>query len=665
METGLVVEYIDGKKILCAVVKEVRKKRLRLLTQNNREVNFSENRLSYKGDSRIDSSSSRDATVYALKKIAKEREELTNEINIQELWEVLKDEKDWIDLPTMTELCFANNTTCNHESAVVRALFKNRFYFKFDHDRFFPNSKEDVKRNILWKKEAIRQDEIIIAAGTWLKSVAKSNNSLKPEEISDDKIEYIDILKSFFLFGKQSDHHILATKILKKANVDVQENLLKILINLGVFDENENIELHRHKVSVNFSIPQKNFVLKLVKGFKGLEDENHRKDFTNLPLITIDGQSTMDFDDSISLEDKGDFYLLGIHISDVAHVIRKNDILDKEARIRGSSIYMPDQKISMLPQGVSEDLCSLIAGKLRPAISVMVKITKNGDILDFEITPSKIIIKHQLSYYNVNRMADTKKDIKNLINIAKRFRDTRFAHGAIQITLPDTYLGFDENNEVTFYRTDRDSPARMLISEIMIMANWLMAKFIVEHKIPAIFRSQPDPRERLYKGKGETLFKNLMQRKLLSRFILQSSPDHHSGLGLEAYVTATSPIRKYFDLVTQRQIRSIFGLEKPYTAEEIDRIIQDLTIPMSVVSKIQYSRNRYWLLKYLEKRVGKKEVALVLFKGRNRYQVLLKEYMLECLLHTSPGINLKPEEVIDVTIQHANARNDVVAVFLS
>jgi exoribonuclease-2 len=155
-----------------------------------------------------------------------------------------------------------------------------------------------------------------------------------------------------------------------------------------------------------------------------------------------------------------------------------------------------------------------------------------------------------------------------------------------------------------------------------------------------------------------------MQRKLLSRFVLGSAPEHHSGLGLDAYVTATSPIRKYFDLVTQRQIRSVLGLGAPYNREEIDKIIQRLEQPMLHVGRVQFRRNRYWLLKHMEGRIGTKAEALVLGRRRNSFQVLLKEFLIECPLPKPGNIELKPEDLVQITIQHVRARNDVVTIFM-
>jgi exoribonuclease-2 len=180
--------------------------------------------------------------------------------------------------------------------------------------------------------------------------------------------------------------------------------------------------------------------------------------------------------------------------------------------------------------------------------------------------------------------------------------------------------------------------------------------------MPAVFRSQPAPRERLYRGEEGTLYQNWMQRRLLNRFVLGHTPGKHSGLGLDAYVTATSPIRKYFDLVTQRQVRAVLGLEEPYSAEDIDRICQELETPMSHVARLQMGRQRYWVLKYLEQRIGQKEEAIVLVRRRNSFQVLLTDYMLECDLPVTGFIDLKPEDLIQVTIQNASARKDLVAL---
>jgi exoribonuclease-2 len=661
MEKGNIVEYIDHQKIVCAVVIEVKKQRLRLLTENNREVNLYSGRLAHRCKKRLDLSMGRDKVVDTLKKIANKRKGMISHIDIRELWEVLNEEQEWIDLDTMTAFCFPENPNYDNESAVVRAFFSDRLYFKFNNDRFFPNTEEQVQKKIAQEKEAARKNRMIKEGADWLKSILNEDHPTWEK----DKLETVNILKPFYLFQTESKYGDICKAMLLKAGIDSEEGLFRILVKLGVFNANENTDIYRLKIPTTFSEDIVKHSTELALSRQASLAHSERTDLTELPLMTIDGQLTLDFDDAISIEDLGDHFRLGIHIVDVGHFIEKGDIVDREALARGSSIYMPDQKIPMLPPSLAEDLCSLKADQLRPAISIMVNMGRSYEIIDYEIIPSLIKVKHQLSYYDVNMMADSNKDIIVLCEIAEKFRQTRMDGGAVQITLPDINIWVNGDNEVTVNRVNRESPGRLLVSELMIMANWLMAKFLAKHHAPAIYRTQAAPKERLYKGNEGTLFQNWMQRRLLSRFVLNHEPEHHSGLGLSAYVTATSPIRKYFDLATQRQIRAFLGLETLSTPKEIDHIMQLLEQPMSQVIKMQYSRHRYWLLKHLEKRIGQKEEAIVLNKKRHGHQILITEYMIECNLPLLNGIDLQPEDLIQVTIQHANARKDLLSVFMS
>ena len=663
MESGSIVEYIDRQKIMCAVILEVKNSRLRLLTENNREVNLSASRLLHKDKARLNLKLGRDKVVDALKEVASKRKALLGQVDIKDLWEVLNTEQVWIDLETMTEFCFPDSPSGDHESAVLRAFFNDRLYFKFNLDQFYPNSATQVARLVAQRQEEARKKRIVEKGGEWLSN--QLNGRPAPEDVNQHETNiFIEILKQYYLFEKESKEHALAKSMIAKAGLERTTGLFQLLVKLDVFDENENTDLLRLEITTDFPDDILARAEKLAANRQLYDNGADRTDLTTLSLMTIDGQSTLDFDDAISIEKVGDQYRLGVHIVDVGHFVHKGDIIDQEALLRASSIYMPDQKISMLPSVLAEELCSLKAGELRPAISTMVNLSPSLDIIDYEIVPSLININQQLTYHDVNLIADQNSEILVLRGIAEKFRQKRLDAGAVQISVPEINVWLADDQTVTVNKINRESPGRMLVAEIMILANWLMAKYLAENRVPAIFRSQPAPRERLYKGDGGTLFQNWMQRRFLSRFVLGHHPETHSGLGLDAYVTATSPIRKYFDLVTQRQIRAVLDLEQPYTSEEIDKIIQVLKVPMGNVARVQYNRHRYWLLKYLEQKVGQKEEAIVLSKRRNDYQILLSEYMIECDLPISGGFQLKPEDLIQVTIQNVNARQDKLDVFI-
>jgi exoribonuclease-2 len=663
MESGSIVEYIDRQKIMCAVILEVKNTRLRLLTENNREIKLSAGRLLHEDKARIDLTMGRDNMVSTLKGVANKRKALIHQVDIKDLWEVLNTEQVWIDLETMTEFCFPDSPSGDHQSAIIRAFFDDRLYFKFNLDKFFPNSAEKVARIVAQRQEAERKNRIIEFGGDLLKRLL---NGLPPpvDAKDEDTEEVINLLKAYYLFEKDSKDHALARAMISKAGLDSTSGLFSLLVKLDVFDENENIDLLRFEIATEFPNEVIKTASNLALCIEDFSRDEMRTDLTALPLMTIDGQSTLDFDDALSIEKVGDQYRLGIHIVDVGHFVRKGDAIDQEALSRGSSIYMPDQKISMLPAELSEGLCSLKAGALRPAISTMVNLSHSLEITGYEIIPSVINVKHQLTYYDVNLVADQNQDVMVLREIARKFRTRRLDAGAVQISLPEINVWLGEDGTITVNKINRESPGRMLVAELMILANWLSAKYLAENDMPAVFRTQPQPRERLYKGDGGTLYQNWMQRRFLSRFVLSHHADQHSGLGLDAYVTATSPIRKYFDLITQRQLRATLGLEQPYTSEEIDRLIQLLEVPMSHVPRIQQGRHRYWLLKYLEQHTGDKEEAIVLKKQRNHYQILLSNYMIECDLPISGGFVLKPEDLIQVTIQNVRAREEQIVVYI-
>ncbi len=649
MEAGAIVEYIDRKKIVCGVVVQAKKQKVRLITEGNREVSVSENRI-YGLSGRLNPGMARDRIVAILAETARARESLKAEVNVAELWESLHTEAEWVDAETLAAFSFPPPPDQDRISAVIRALFEDRVYFKFDVTRFFPHSPEEVENAVIRAEKEAARERTVEEAASWIKAArASGGTSVPPGQAGT-----IEVLKDFHLFDKESHHADLARDILAAANLSAGAELFAFLVAVGEWSPDENLEIPRLGIPVTFSptVMEAAECLAAQPGF--FTEPCERRDLTGLPVITIDGQATSDFDDALSLSEDGPDFRVGIHISDVAHFIARGSDLDLAARDRGSSIYLPDRKIPMLPQNLAEGLLSLKADSVRPAISVMVRMSPEAEILDFEIVPSLIRVRRQLTYYDVNLMADADKEIIVLSLLAKKLREARLTDGAVNITLPEVNVWVDESGEVGVHRINRESISRMLVSEFMILGNRLMAKFLADKRRPAVFRSQPAPKQRLFEKDEGSLFQNWMQRRHLSRFLLSPDPAPHSGLGVSAYVTATSPIRKYFDLVTQRQVRSVLGIEPAYTSREIEDIITATQEPLSRVLQVQTQRVRYWLIRYLEKRMGQRENALVLDQRRDRTTVLLTDTMMEASL--PPNRALAPEDEIQVVVKKADAR---------
>lgn len=658
MKTGNIIEYIDRQRIVCAVVLEINNQRLRLLTEGNREVKLPAARVLHSGQNGLDLAAGRDALVAMLRQKAARRKALKEKVSVRDLWEVLNTEQELIDLDTMTAFCFPDTPTDDHAAAVLRAFFDNRCYFKFQPDGFFPYTEAQVEKMRKEAREAERRTRLIEEGGPWLKGAVERNFSETPSD------EVIEILRSLYLYGKESPCYGIGRAILARAKLADSEDLFPVLVGLGIFEVDENVDLIRLEIPAAFSPKVDAHTEKLVQQADRSGGDAFRKDLTDLPVMTIDGQATLDFDDALSVEMDGKHIRLGVHIADVGELIRRGDPVDRTALNRASSIYMPDSRIPMLPPMLAEGLCSLKAGQSRPAITLFVELTPAAEVLDFTVLASRIRVGSQLTYFDVNQMAEENENIRLLHRLASGFRRRRLDAGALQISLPEIHVWIDRDAQVRVNQVNRESPGRMLVTELMIMANWLTARFLKENRQPAVFRSQPAPRERLLKGEEGSLFQNWMQRKLLSRFVLGTGAEPHAGLGLDAYVTATSPIRKYYDLATQRQVRALLGLETPYTADEIETLIQELQEPMARVGRVQFRRHRYWMLKSLETRIGEKAEAIVLYKKRSSYQILLTDTLIECDLPASRGLTLKPEDLVQVTFQRVDARKDVLNVYL-
>jgi exoribonuclease-2 len=661
MEPGTIVEYIERKKVVCAVVLGQKNRRLQMLTEHNREVGHAEKRLAHIANQRLDARLSRDVLVETLKAAAARRRKLQNQIDVKDLWEILHTEATWIDLKSMAEFCFDGEISSDHTSAVMRALFADRLYFKFDADRFFPNSPEQVARIAAQAAEDARKAHVIEEGSRWIQQVMEEDQVSIPSDME----EIVDILKSICLFGKDSPHYKIGKEILARTGLDPKEGPFDFLVKLGAWNQDENLNLHRLGISDSFPPAVVKTSEEIVSQQIEVAPDMGRRDLTHFGLLTIDGQGTLDFDDAISIEPKGEGYRLGIHITDVGHFIKKGGLLDKEAMSRASSIYMPDKRIPMLPPNLAEDLCSLKEGQERLAISIMADLDSAANVVAYEVFPSIIRVARQLTYYQANLLVQEDPELAAIYEMAQKLHTIRLKGDALQLVLPEINVWINGNGEISVSRINRESPSRMMVSECMILANSLAARFFRDHGQATIYRSQLPPRQRLVDGRGGSLFQNWMQRRFLSRLVLGLHPEPHAGLGLDAYVTLTSPLRKYLDLVTQRQMRGLFGMERLYTEEELTFITQAVEQPISYISVLQKERTRYWVLKYLEGFTAKKEEALVLEKRRQKYVLLLINYMMECSLPLNSGVDLKPQETVIVKTERVNARNDILTVSLT
>ena len=324
----------------------------------------------------------------------------------------------------------------------------------------------------------------------------------------------------------------------------------------------------------------------------------NRKDLTNEIIFTIDGDDTKDIDDAISFKSENGIYHLGVHIADVSYYVTEDSPLDQDAYARGTSSYLADSVIPMLPHKLSNGICSLNPDVLRLTISCEMKIDEKGNVISYDIFPSYIKSKKRMTYKKVNdilmrdivpegyeKYADTLKDMNHL---AKILREHKIERGYIDFDLEEAKLIVDEKGKCIDVVKRIREDGEKLIEDFMIAANETVARHIYNMGLPFIYRihGKPKPEKidsfmRLVKllgyqliGKFKDMNSKSMQKILsqlsdkpeydiLASILLRSmqkaiyAPDNigHFGLGSQCYTHFTSPIRRYPDLIVHRLLR--------------------------------------------------------------------------------------------------------------
>ena len=548
MTQGKIVEYIDEGRFVCAICLQDKGGRLHLLTPFNREVNLSPKRTILISDPTLDVSLPRDDILERLKQIEQTRVRLKEQIDVEGLWELIRDEEETFDHTYLAQLVFGETVTANHSSAVIRALFENHLYFKMKNGQFLPNSQEKVEQIVRQEAEEAAKAERLRQWSQWLKEIQQGSRLTDPPFRSD----IVQLLIQLALYGKEAPEFAIGRELLSNVGIsDIQQARL-LLIKLGEWEEDENLDLLRSGLEVAFTHDQ------LAASASLTDHELHltgREDLRDLPVLTIDGPLTQDFDDAVSLERVGNELHLGVHIADVASIIAENSILDMAAAERASSQYLPRRQIPMLPEHLSSNILSLRQGCDRNTISLLARFDNSGVLLDYRLAATIIRVRERLFYEDVNKAIEQDIRLKEMRRLSQRLRQNRMEQGALNLSLPELEVRFNGNGALSLELVEQETPSRTIIAEFMILYNWLAAKFCMENRIPILFRSQPGPSEKLPLDEKGYLYYVFQQRRKLSPLSIQTTPGPHTGLGVDVYIHATSPIRRYLDLVNQRQIR--------------------------------------------------------------------------------------------------------------
>ena len=660
MEIGKVVAFFEQKKVLCAVCLEIKDNRVHLLSEENRELTLGVNRIVHVSSFSLKPQAPRETLVENLKKIVERQKALAREVVLAELWEVLSGEARGFDLREMSELVFPPRPTSDHEMAVLRVLFEDRLYFKQKGELYEPRSPEKVEEIVRQLQRQEEEEREMQEAAAWLAGVFANQPAAPPAE----KEALLHLLKEYALFGPEAPEAAKAKGILERAQIQAPTAPFDLLVRLGEWSEDENLFLLRHRVPQTFGGNVLNEVGEiLVTAAGSLPLHPQDRDLTFLHPLTIDSEYTRDVDDALSLEVSGGTVQVGIHITDVATFLNGRKYIFEEARQRAISIYLPEQRIPMIPPAMSEGVCSLIVGEKRRALSFLAKFDEEGKVREYQIAPSIIQVERRLSYEGVDQLLEEGEDeLSRLYQIAEKLFRRRMAAGAFFIPRPERMIRVNREREITILKRERESPSQKMVSEFMILANCLAASFLKERGIPAIYRSQMEPREKIPPIDKFDPLQAYRLRRVMNRVEFGTRPLPHAGLGAEAYVTLTSPIRRFYDLLVEAQILSALRGAPSWSQAQMEEIITEVGPTLSKVGLVEEMSERYWVLRHLEKRPGATTKGVILDRFPNRYLVHLNEYLLEVDMPVVSGRSFEPGDQLLIRIEKAHARSGTVKI---
>lgn len=377
-----------------------------------------------------------------------------------------------------------------------------------------------------------------------------------------------------------------------------------------------------------------------------------REDFRKLLTITIDGEDARDFDDAISIEKKSDRYILYVHIADVTHYIKQDSILDVEAFKRATSVYFPNMVLPMLPEGISNGVCSLMEGYNRLTLTCVMDIDFSGKVIANRIVEGVINSNHRMTYTNVTKILNGDKekqkeyaDILKMLNTMNELQgilsSKRRERGAINFVSDEPKFTLDEKSQVLNVEPYPYDRSNLIIEEFMILCNETVAEFMYHTELPFVYRVHEEPqKEKLQVFRAlcltfgysfmirQTVHSSELQKILdevrgtpeegiISKVMLRSMQkakyttknSGHFGLALEYYCHFTSPIRRYPDLMIHRVIKAMLngklsGAAIPRMNTRCEKAAAQSSEREIEAEAAERDADDYFKMLYMEKRAG-------------------------------------------------------------
>jgi exoribonuclease-2 len=611
---GMLVEYLDEGRLRPALVVSEQANQVVVLDGNGRERTLPRDLvLVHYPDRRP----RRETVTEALAQLGQERAQLVAELDLNLLWEVVREQERSCTAEELAELFFGRRSQVA-VAVMLDALLADRLYFVRRHLNFVARSAEQVDR-LRTQYERIRlRSESGRRFANLLHSVLQNRALPSPEEAAPLIAELTRYLENPFTRGRD------LTMMLETAVSDVTpaEAAYEILERMGAAPPGPRFAVIGG-VRNKFSEAALQEAVAVVPPTRPADSD--------VRAITIDDDETLEIDDAISCEPLGNGEMrLRIHIALVADFVSRGSPMDTEAAARGATFYLPEVTIRMLPDLVSTDRASLIAGRERHVFTTEAILSAAGEILKFSIYPAVIQVKARLSYDEADLLLDQQVNgdiqentliLRTLQEAATKLRTRRREAGAVLVQRREPKIRVTDG-EIEVKVIDNASPSRQLVAEFMVLSNYCAARFAADHSVPLIYRAQPST-----SGEGGQL------RARLSLY-----PEFHTGVGFDCYSQLSSPIRRYMDLALQRQLVSVVTEPRTtiYEADELLRLLAAAENAETEGRELERRAKRYWLLRYFQQYLRGRPLEAIVQRGGTSAE--LDDYAVRGTLHRAPNL---------------------------
>ncbi len=483
--------------------------------------------------------------------------------------------------------------------------------------------------------------------------------------VPDDKNFGTDIFISKKNFGKARNNHKVLVKITKypQKGKKAEGKIIEVLGNVNEAGVDMLSLIKEYKLPSTFPEPVVNEAIKCGNKIKK-EDLKDRRDLRKEIIFTIDGDDAKDLDDAVKVSKmKNGNYKLDVHIADVSNYVRENTLLDQEALLRGTSIYMLGRVIPMLPRELSNGICSLNAGEDRLTLSCSMEIDNKGNVVSSDIYKGVINVTERMTYKNVQKILDGSdkevnerykkylSDFKLMEELAKILKNKRMEKGYLNLDIPESKIELDIDGRVTNITKYETSFANEIIEQFMLVANETIAEKFYWLNAPFIYRVHENPDFEKVKELNKFLFnfglkikanadniypqefakilkevKGKEEEKVISNLILrtlkvakyESKNLGHFGIASKYYCHFTSPIRRYPDLFIHRIISKYLEenydvndkfIDK-YTKEAEERAKQS-SERENIATKVERESEDIKKAEYMENKIGQEYQGII------------------------------------------------------